>query len=519
MWAMEENRRAYYNSGLDQYSSQGWSSGQVRVLSQVPGVHYPPLGQASTAVNYQSPYATGMPLMGYLPSQEFPVLGPYYGSGVVAQMAVTANASLPYFPESQNQPQRFGALVGVGPRTEELARPIDKQKALKRNRYNTGTIARDVLLAAGRHPEMVPLNAHLEVLKAVFPQQINDSTDLSTIRWDLIDPGDPVPEAVETDRDSVTDDVTKETGDERPDWFQATVDDILGTGGNATVVQGQIEAPPIAEGKHTPERPLTVDMPQKASSEAVRKYVNSSADERPQEIRPSELLSNKPISAQEYAAEPSVANSSSIVPVGSAMPSDPPDVLKKGMSYAEYRLAVVTRGKPVANKKGRAVSRKKRPDADNSSSKTAKARITERKPPDVRYPEFVCGWEKCGSRLHNLTTLRKHVLKFHPSSKMRAFGSGYPCLWDECGVKVRKSNMGTDEVKRLDCLTFDSIEALHHHIEKTHISPIAWRLGDGPQGGLSGELYCLDLCFQGESNLCIQISTIQMRLKPTSAML
>ena len=77
---------------------------------------------------------------------------------------------------------------------EEVVRPMNKrQDALRRSSYDPKTIARDILLALGKHPTMQPLNAYLDVLRDKF-QSVNYDSDLSTFRWDLVDPGgDPAP--------------------------------------------------------------------------------------------------------------------------------------------------------------------------------------------------------------------------------------------------------------------------------------------------------------------------------------
>ena len=73
----------------------------------------------------------------------------------------------------------------------DIVQPMNKrQDALRRSSYNPKTIARDILVALGKHPTMAPLNAHLENLRETFTA-VNHDSDLSTIRWDLIDPGGP----------------------------------------------------------------------------------------------------------------------------------------------------------------------------------------------------------------------------------------------------------------------------------------------------------------------------------------
>ena len=75
-------------------------------------------------------------------------------------------------------------------RSAMVVRPLDKSKALRRNNYDARTVARDVLISNGRHPTERPLNWHLESLRTVF-QHVTQVSDLSTLRWDLIDPDGP----------------------------------------------------------------------------------------------------------------------------------------------------------------------------------------------------------------------------------------------------------------------------------------------------------------------------------------
>ena len=75
----------------------------------------------------------------------------------------------------------------------DIIRPMNKrQDALRRSSYDPKTIARDILLAVGKHPTMAPLNSHLDILREKFTAVSYDS-DLSTFKWNLVDPGDPVP--------------------------------------------------------------------------------------------------------------------------------------------------------------------------------------------------------------------------------------------------------------------------------------------------------------------------------------
>jgi len=69
----------------------------------------------------------------------------------------------------------------------DVVKPLNKRHALRRSEYNAKTIARDVLIAAGRHPDMRPLNAHLDSLRRNF-YAVEFGSDLATFNWDLVDP-------------------------------------------------------------------------------------------------------------------------------------------------------------------------------------------------------------------------------------------------------------------------------------------------------------------------------------------
>ncbi|KFY29344.1 hypothetical protein V493_02410 [Pseudogymnoascus sp. VKM F-4281 (FW-2241)] len=69
-----------------------------------------------------------------------------------------------------------------------IVKSIDRSLALRKSRYDPKTIARDVLISAGKHPAQRGLNAHLIQLKERFAK-VNNTSDLSTFRWDIVDPG------------------------------------------------------------------------------------------------------------------------------------------------------------------------------------------------------------------------------------------------------------------------------------------------------------------------------------------
>jgi len=361
MLFMAENRHPYHSYGFNQYSGQGWSFRPASELSQLSGTaQYPsPSHTSSTAMNYdhQIPYA--IPLGSFLPSQPVSVLGTYNGTGVEGRAAIIAEPSPSYPSAFQNKAPSFNASIDERWKNQGLAIPINKQNALKRSRYDIRTIARDVLLAAGQHPELAPLNSHLEVLKAAFPRHINDFTDLSTIHWDLIDPGDPIPQIDDVHQGSVTDKADPNPEEDRANGVRPIAHTITGSDGNATVLRSPQEPPLVAAGKDALNVQLNPNMPHKVGSEPVVTHTNGLNDERQHDIRPSspgtKPKSHESVFAQKSVAECGATDTSSSLPVDTMRPSAAPVVSKKSAPYAEYHLAMVTRGKPIASKKGEPV--------------------------------------------------------------------------------------------------------------------------------------------------------------------
>lgn len=66
--------------------------------------------------------------------------------------------------------------------------PMDVKKALRRATYDCDSIAKHILIAAAKHPTEAPLNHHIDVLRNKFVY-VNSRSDLSTFRWELVDPG------------------------------------------------------------------------------------------------------------------------------------------------------------------------------------------------------------------------------------------------------------------------------------------------------------------------------------------
>jgi hypothetical protein len=361
-----------------------------------------------------------------------------------------------------------------------IVEPLDRKKALRRNNYNIKTIARDVLLACGRHPDTRQLNQHLELLKTTLPQITNDA-DLSTLRWDLIDPGEPPPgyfkdsvEALAEDADDEED--SEEESRELTRRSSTQGGYCEGTGHNKT----------------------------QALLEATNPFKQKRRGRPPRHSLPADLTA-------------STINRPKPTPMSASAPR--PTATAANIGYAAFRSATEydTDGKPLPKKKGRPVGWRKhihgsaaaqahtpanKPTAplrfvpaQPSTLRHVKTgpnesiRIDSRSPsvPDKaqRYQSYKCEWHNCKAELHNLETLKKHVHKVHRKENVDAV---LECHWADCAIRVASHDAMTNmRIERHEPRSFHSAMEWQEHLEQTHFSPLSWQLGDGPASGLSGE--------------------------------
>ena len=98
--------------------------------------------------------------------------------------------------------------------SETIIRPMNKRNdALRRDSYNSKTIARDILVASGKHPLMVSLNYHLDILRKKF-RHVDNNSDLTTFKWDLVDPREPAKPGNPRKRAKPIDDAMNDADDE-----------------------------------------------------------------------------------------------------------------------------------------------------------------------------------------------------------------------------------------------------------------------------------------------------------------
>ncbi|KAF3384340.1 hypothetical protein F1880_003100 [Penicillium rolfsii] len=78
----------------------------------------------------------------------------------------------------------------------DLVQTMKSTEVLIKSEYDPATIARDILIVADKHPTEKGLNHHLFELRRNFPA-VDYSSNLATLRWDIIDPWVNYPPSVE----------------------------------------------------------------------------------------------------------------------------------------------------------------------------------------------------------------------------------------------------------------------------------------------------------------------------------
>lgn len=361
-------------------------------------------------------------------------------------------------------------------RYRALIEPLDKKKALRRNTYNPATIARDVLIACGRHPSERQLNQHLDVLK-VHLSQISNESDLSTIKWDLIDPGNPPPGYFKDGIQALTEDADDEddSEDEAAIREARRGSSLHAPGGESARVQALPEATnPFIKQKRR-GRPPRNSLP------------NTTTPSTPKQQTSSVIMS-------ESAPRPSAAATVGYSAFRSATESGPdgqPLPKKKGRPVG-WRKAIhgsaAAQQRPATNGHAGKYKPQQPSTLRNVGTSGEPIHIGSRSPSVAnrvpQYQSFKCKWQNCKAELHNLETLKKHVFKVH---KKETLQSTLECLWSSCSKEVTSFDpMSNTSIERHTPYAFETENVWHEHIQQKHFDPLAWELGDGPAGGLSG---------------------------------
>ncbi|OAA77725.1 hypothetical protein LEL_04548 [Akanthomyces lecanii RCEF 1005] len=139
---------------------------------------------------------------------------------------------------------------------------------------------------------------------------------------------------------------------------------------------------------------------------------------------------------------------------------------KAGLSYAEMRGGVRPKSVMRVGRSGRQTQapdyrlKRRRKTAARSDSPQPRELYLALKPVFTR---FLCEWSGCQADLHNMDTMRRHVHAVH----LRPQHQQHCCLWGKCAGKSATQH--------------DDAAALAKHMERAHLVPMAWHVGDGPR--------------------------------------
>lgn len=358
-------------------------------------------------------------------------------------------------------------------RLRNVVQSLEKRKALRRNSYNPATIARDVLLASGRHPEERQLNAHLDALRVNLSSQIPQDADLTTVRWDLLDPGKPPKGYYKSSVQALAEDA-----DDEDESVDEAPSQSLGVGAGTSDMRAQA---PLSEATN-PFKLKRRGRPRhsfpKLHDTTPPKSSASTAHMSASKPRPTVAA------GVGYSAFRAVAD---IGPDGTPLP-------KKRGRPAGWRKAIhgsaAAQGRPGA--KEHTGSHHSFTPSQLSALRNVQPgnpqnamEITSRSPSTaaLKFQSFKCKWQNCKADLHNLETLRKHVQKLHRKETLR---NTLECLWGNCGKGASVIEPMTGMlIEKHTPHEFTEESQWREHIEIRHFGPLSWELGDGPASGVS----------------------------------
>jgi hypothetical protein len=358
-------------------------------------------------------------------------------------------------PPRQSSPNGSGVET-LAARSRRHAKPINRVEGLKKNYYDPKTVARDILIAAGRHPTERPLNAHMAGL---LGRHIDIDSDLATFDWDAIDPGGPPMPMVDyfdvsagppqyqlgqrvdvqmVDRRSSS----KERAGRLPNSDKRAAKGHLPNGASAAA------APSIAPTSESMANPL-----HQAANSMVKRL---------------SILRHSHVPGPDVAKDPSLPSHLSSQPKSSpqSSSSQPPSVTTHTMISNEAAIPKRRGRPPGAKSKNMSVAAMHRAARQVTS-------VTSPSPSGPHLPVFRCRWKGCRAHLHNSETLRQHISKLH--GQLEDNTNEYACWWKKCQFLKEDSECMWEPVQ-----TFSSHQDWLKHIERDHIFPITLKQGDGP---------------------------------------
>ncbi|OJJ88242.1 putative C2H2 finger domain protein [Aspergillus glaucus CBS 516.65] len=353
----------------------------------------------------------------------------------------------------------------------DIIRPFDKKDAAEKTAYDPKTIARDILVASGRHPTEPALNHHLSRLRDIF-NLVDNTADLQTIRWDIVDtPNMQVRPSQPTNPETAIKPMPPPPVTTQPPIAngQPPAQQAHPASHSAAPPRPPPTAPPrdqpqpIAATTHPtpPSHPPAVSVPVPQPQQQQKQQEQQQQEQQQKKPRPKQPQSRPqtPASVPKQSPVP-------LVQVQPPKPSPRPQKLQ-AISLPQLPSSPAKSNKSTPSqsaRQGRLSKKSKQPEtmAGKKSAPKVEVSILLSAPP-VSYPVYACEWQNCQSELHNLELLRHHLLKSHIPYTIT-------CSWSGC-----------------DCNDPMAAAELFNHVKSNHLDPLAWKLGDGPSVPQTGE--------------------------------
>ncbi|KAI9761213.1 MAG: hypothetical protein M4579_001133 [Chaenotheca gracillima] len=393
-----------------------------------------------------------------------------------------------------------------------LARPLEKKEALRKSQYDPRTIARDVLIASGRHPTTRGLNSHLEALRVSFPTVLNQA-DLETFKWDLVDPP-PSPRtkaaepqmSVNSPNEEVPSKVNVSTmnnkrakpapgsgrkhesprgqatpglrGSVRITPRKGGFPGPKATKGRPTGSEGNITPVPGAKsGTSTPKWDKTkpaIGVPRSLLNEPDPRRMlpefPTSGGRRPV-VSTLKMNFAIPVYGEPSASSSSTprSNASKTTAAGPNTPSKPFSILIDSQSPSAAVSATKLRTTEHAPKPAKPSQTPASEGAIGVDESTDES--------DPGFKVFRCRWKDCSAELHNQDTLEKHFFKVH---RPQTTAKGFPCLWLGCEDSRKTSaTRASPRDAGNNATGFDTEASWIQHIRDCHFAQNTPKTGDG----------------------------------------
>lgn len=466
----------------------------------LPPVTAPQVNGVKQQVNFQQPLSTNNFM---LPGQQRATTAPTQAAAP-AQTLPPAAAAVPKPPPAKPKGPSAESLQQERLRGKMLVEPLMRDRVARKSKYDSRTLARDVLLATGRHPDMRALNAHLGVMQRLLGDHggsyddgagKGNRSDLGTIRWDIVDPVPPKVQAKSASSGSKLGPEVGDADDEDDEEPPGRMVQQLVDNGDGTVTMVALHQGP----RGRPRKKKRRDGPAGNSLPA-----NAAEGQRGRPAGTPARDTNRPVGAPNSAPAP--------------------------VGYAAFRQVdadgnvIKRKGRPVGWKKNlhsRAAMGLPPKPSGSSGALPHRSAQKDKELQEPRYQVYKCQWRDCKAELHNLETLRKHVVKVHGRPDDES--GDFECWWSGCDGKEDVKGKG----RKGELATFDDIESWIEHVDGKHLQPVGWKLGDGPRGGVVGKsrsgFHCasvlLLLLMSVPTNrrlLTPQIPTTQSPTPPTS---